>query len=136
MASKKKPSKSEDVPLDELITITKAVEIVFAGSPRFQASYIDRACYAAEHENLLFTICGDKGDLTPRRAMRAKCLECSGTAYEVKKCAVVDCPLWPYRLGVGVCTNLEGVRDKTPRSLGQINAAEQNLEKARAGTRH
>jgi hypothetical protein len=74
--------------------------------------------------------------LTPRRAMRAKCLECSGTAYEVKKCTVVDCPLWPYRLGVGVCTNLEGARDKTPRSLGQINAAEQNLEKARAGIRH
>ncbi len=33
--------------------------------------------------------------LTPRRAMRAKCLECSGTTYEVKKCAITDCPLWP-----------------------------------------
>jgi hypothetical protein len=72
--------------------------------------------------------------LSPRRAMRMKCLECATTAHEVKKCPLTDCGLWPYRLGVGICTNREGVRDESPRSAAQLDAAERNLGKARAAT--
>lgn len=38
--------------------------------------------------------------LTPIKAMRKYCLECSGDSYnEVKLCVIPDCPLYPYRLG-------------------------------------
>ncbi len=73
--------------------------------------------------------------LKPRRAMRLKCLDCSGSAYEVKKCPITDCGLWPFRLGVGKCTNREGVRDESPRSAAQLEAARKNLERARATNR-
>ena len=37
--------------------------------------------------------------LTPVQAIRAKCLECSGSSKEVKLCTVKSCALMPYRLG-------------------------------------
>lgn len=38
---------------------------------------------------------------TPIKAIRAKCLDCSGgNTAEVRRCQVVDCPLWQYRMGV------------------------------------
>jgi len=38
--------------------------------------------------------------LTPIKAIRAKCLECCcGSRKEVKMCHIINCPLWPYRLG-------------------------------------
>lgn len=38
--------------------------------------------------------------LTPMRAMRAKCMECSNFKWsEVRDCEMKDCPLWVYRLG-------------------------------------
>jgi hypothetical protein len=38
--------------------------------------------------------------LRPLRAIRAKCLECSGGSVpEVRLCGMQDCPLWPYRMG-------------------------------------
>ena len=38
--------------------------------------------------------------LTPIKAIRAKCLECScGQAVEVRLCVLHDCPLYPYRMG-------------------------------------
>ena len=38
--------------------------------------------------------------LTPRKAIRAKCLDCAGGSYqEVRLCCVFDCPLWPHRSG-------------------------------------
>ena len=38
--------------------------------------------------------------LTPLRAIRAKCLDCSGwSTYEVKSCPMVNCPLYGYRDG-------------------------------------
>jgi hypothetical protein len=38
--------------------------------------------------------------LTPMRAIRAKCLDCSGgNSTEARLCACLTCPLWPYRLG-------------------------------------
>ena len=38
--------------------------------------------------------------ITPLRAIRARCLECSGgSASEVRECPVLGCPLYPYRDG-------------------------------------
>lgn len=38
---------------------------------------------------------------TPLRAIRQKCLECSGgNKQEVLECVIGECPLFPYRLGV------------------------------------
>jgi len=33
------------------------------------------------------------------RTIREKCLDCSHSFSEVKKCTAVDCALWPYRMG-------------------------------------
>jgi hypothetical protein len=39
-------------------------------------------------------------ELSPLKAIRRKCLECSGGSFsEVRICAISDCPLWPYRIG-------------------------------------
>ena len=38
--------------------------------------------------------------LTPIKAIRAYCIECSGgMTKEVKLCPVEKCPLYPYRMG-------------------------------------
>ena len=38
--------------------------------------------------------------MTPMKAIRAKCLECSnGSANEVRLCPIPDCPLYEFRLG-------------------------------------
>ena len=38
--------------------------------------------------------------LTPMRAIRAKCLDCSGGSFlEVTNCPVSTCPLYPYKSG-------------------------------------
>lgn len=39
-------------------------------------------------------------ELTPLKAIRQKCLECSvWSIFEVKTCQIKDCALWNYRLG-------------------------------------
>lgn len=38
--------------------------------------------------------------ITPLKAIRLKCLDCMcGSKHEVKLCASIDCPLFPYRFG-------------------------------------
>jgi len=38
--------------------------------------------------------------MTPCKAIRLKCLDCScGSSNEVKLCPILDCPLYPYRFG-------------------------------------
>lgn len=38
--------------------------------------------------------------LVGMKAIRAKCLDCSGGLFsEVRKCVCVTCPLWPLRMG-------------------------------------
>jgi hypothetical protein len=38
--------------------------------------------------------------LTPIKAIRAKCLDCSNyLPSEVRECQITDCPLWEYRMG-------------------------------------
>ena len=39
-------------------------------------------------------------ELTPLKAIRGKCLECSsGSLGEVRNCTIKKCPLFPYRFG-------------------------------------
>ena len=47
-------------------------------------------------------------NLTPVKAIRAKCLECSNfSATEVCKCEMSDCALYPFRFGkTGIKRNL------------------------------
>jgi len=41
-----------------------------------------------------------KKNLTPLRAIRAKCFDCSGgQPSEIRSCPIMDCPLYPFRLG-------------------------------------
>ena len=36
------------------------------------------------------------------KALRAKCVDCSGHQHkEIRLCTVLDCELWPYRMGKG-----------------------------------
>lgn len=38
--------------------------------------------------------------ITPMRAIRKKCLDCSGgNAKEVRLCPITICPIYPYRYG-------------------------------------
>lgn len=48
--------------------------------------------------------CKKEGDflkrLTPIKAIRAKCMDCSaGQPSEIRNCLVIDCPLYIYRFG-------------------------------------
>ena len=44
-------------------------------------------------------------NLTPLRAIRANCIDCSGGSYkEVAKCQIPDCPLYIYRFGIRPAT--------------------------------
>ena len=37
---------------------------------------------------------------TPIKAMRKKCLDCTcGQNIEIRECPVIECPLYPYRMG-------------------------------------
>ena len=38
------------------------------------------------------------------KAIREKCIDCSGTSNEVRDCHLVKCPLWPYRFGCSPST--------------------------------
>lgn len=39
-------------------------------------------------------------DLSPVKAIRAYCIECSGNSCkEVRECIIKNCPLYPFRLG-------------------------------------
>ena len=39
-------------------------------------------------------------EITPIRAIRAKCLDCSNwSVKEARECPVKTCPIWPYRMG-------------------------------------
>ena len=42
----------------------------------------------------------DQKILTPLRAIRAKCIDCSaGSAKGVRECVMLDCPLYAFRMG-------------------------------------
>jgi hypothetical protein len=49
--------------------------------------------------------------LTPIKAIRAKCIDCSGHVLkEVRNCCFDDCPLHPVRMGRGSRSNMERIR--------------------------
>ena len=49
---------------------------------------------------------------TPIKAIRAKCLDCSGGhPSEVKNCVILDCSLYPFRMG----------KNPNRKGIGRIN---------------
>ncbi len=53
--------------------------------------------------------------LTPLKAIRAKCVDCScGNMAEVKRCPLESCPLHPYRFGKNPSRAGIGNRGATP----------------------
>jgi hypothetical protein len=64
--------------------------------------------------------------LNPQRAIRAKCLDCSGGSVQVvSDCSCPDCPLYPFRLGKNP------MREKRVMSDEQRQKATELLAKAR-----
>lgn len=60
--------------------------------------------------------------LTPMRAIRAKCLDCSGgSGKEVRECRVISCSLHPYRMGKRPAT-LERLQQKKQHGLREQSA--------------
>ena len=71
------------------------------------------------------------GKLTPMKAIRKKCLECScGSSTEVKECPVIKCPLWTYRSGhrpkTDILSTEEGKTDN-PAPLCGVNDKEREV---------
>lgn len=61
--------------------------------------------------------------LTPLKAIRKHCLECSGDSFKhARECHLRDCPLWPYRMG-----HRPRKGENTPRSTPLI-APESRLD--------
>jgi hypothetical protein len=57
--------------------------------------------------------------LTARKAIRQKCLDCcNGMVNEVKLCGIVDCTLWPLRMGRGICVDPRGEKVVTSGRKG------------------
>lgn len=64
---------------------------------------------------------------TRKSAIRAKCMECSaGSSYEVRKCTVEKCPLWPFRLGKDPYLNAEN-RKGNPEALRKWKEEKEKL---------
>ena len=64
--------------------------------------------------------------LTPLKAIRAKCLDCSnGSAKEVKLCTVTRCPLHEYRSGKTGRTKVMTDEQKTATAARLKQAREQ-----------
>lgn len=38
-------------------------------------------------------------DIVRHKDLRRQCLSCAETVSEVKRCVIIDCPLWAYRMG-------------------------------------
>lgn len=57
--------------------------------------------------------------LTPIKAIRAYCIECSGgMTKEVKLCPVEKCPLYPYRMGKRPTTDTDIDSNKNSEKSG------------------
>jgi len=72
--------------------------------------------------------------LTPIKAIRRKCLECSENAKEVKACAINDCPLHKFRLGTNPARKGIGVsKNMVKPKKGQLSGRKQAKEGIVAG---
>jgi hypothetical protein len=64
--------------------------------------------------------------MSPLAALRARCLDyCGGSADEVRKCVAVECPSWPFRMGVNSWRTVSEAKREAGRAL-----AARRLEKA------
>ena len=69
---------------------------------------------------------------TPIRAIRAHCLECANTSFEVLHCHLVKCPLHRYRLGTNPSINrkpLSPEQAEARRELGRALGAKRRLRR-------
>lgn len=65
--------------------------------------------------------------ITPLKAIRLKCLECScGSAHEAKLCPAENCPLHPFRLGKN--PNRAGIGNFGARFTNSPSDSAENLE--------
>ena len=77
-----------------------------------RTAYLERSPYEADCGELVGkdprkiarALLGQLGSPeSPIKAIRAKCLDCSGNSEgEVRKCVSVTCALWPFRMGTNV----------------------------------
>ena len=72
--------------------------------PDCLAKFAAKRIVPTDHEvRYLFgskTVTKRAADLRPLKAIRAKCVDCSGGSPMVAtECHILDCPLWTYRLG-------------------------------------
>jgi hypothetical protein len=67
---------------------------------KFAARKIVPADHTVSYMFGLKTVTKRAADLTPLRAIRLKCFDCSGGSAKVaNECHILACPCWPYRLG-------------------------------------
>jgi hypothetical protein len=60
---------------------------------------------------------GEPMEMTRKKAICAKCLDCcGGSRAEVKRCESEDCTIWPFRLGTRVRIN-SGVKTAAKRKV-------------------
>lgn len=69
------------------------------------------------------------GKLTPMKAIRKKCLECScGSSTEVRECPVIKCPLWTYRSGHRPKTDILSTEEEEMENTQQGTALNEKSE--------
>jgi hypothetical protein len=96
----------------------------------------ERSPYAADEGELIGQIPANVSseilalyhrEQNPLKALRARCLDCCcGNASEARKCVSVECPSWPFRMGVNP------FRQKRELTAEQRLAMAARLAKARA----
>ena len=74
--------------------------------------------------------CFTTKELTPIRAIRAYCLECSNySAYEVTNCTIPTCPLYPFRYG-----KTGNKREVSEEQIERLADMRQKLKKNRSAS--
>ena len=63
--------------------------------------------------------------MSPLEALRAKCLDCAGSAHEVRCCVAMACPSWPFRTGKNPwrAPASEAQREASRRNAAKMHAA-------------
>ena len=58
------------------------------------------------------------GEKNPLKALRARCLDCCcGQPSEVRKCTAIECPSWPFRMGVNPFRKKRQLSDETKAAM-------------------
>jgi hypothetical protein len=73
--------------------------------------------------------------MSPLAALRARCLDCcAGSADEVRKCMALDCPSWPFRMGVNPWRTMSEGRREAGRRLAARRAGNSTEPKSDLNT--